>query len=79
MAADGGDGLPGNVPRSADGLTPEEALAELARRLYWNMDRLDPDIDSVEWTALTERERRFYGLLVKDLLVYGDLVALAMS
>ena len=60
---------PTGIPRPADGLSPGEAAAELARRLYWNMNRLDPDPEAPAWECLDDRERRFYGLLIKDLFV----------
>jgi hypothetical protein len=69
----------GAVPFPANGLSPEQAVTELARRLYWNMNRLDPDPDSPEWDGLTERERRFYYLLVDDLVGSRELIRTAQG
>lgn len=51
---------------------PEEAISRLAQRLYWNMQRLDPDPESPEWEGLSERSQRFYRLLVEDLVEFDD-------
>lgn len=55
----------------------EAALKFLAKRLYWNMQRLDPDIEAPEWDGLTDRERRFYLLLVQDLAQFEARLAQA--
>jgi hypothetical protein len=55
-------------------LDQEEATTKLAERLYWNMQRLDPDLAAPEWPGLTERQRRYYRLLVQDLVCFDELI-----
>jgi ribonucleotide reductase beta subunit family protein with ferritin-like domain len=49
----------------------------LAERLYWNMRRLDPDTTAPDWAGLSDRERRYYRLLVADLIEFEELIRLA--
>jgi hypothetical protein len=60
-------------------ITPEQAIDRLAERLYWNMERLDPGIDSPEWAGLSDRQHRFYRLLVEDLSAFDGLVKIAQN
>lgn len=60
-------------------LSPEAALWALAERLYWNLDRLDPDITAPAWGGLTEREKRLYYLLVGDLIEFDGLIQCARA
>ena len=52
----------------------DEAVFELARRLYWNMERLDPGPEYIPWSSLTDAERDYYCFLVDDLTPFNDLV-----
>lgn len=55
----------------------EGALNMLAQRLYWNLNRLDPDPDAPDWRELDTRSRRLYVLLVADLICYEDAIQIA--
>jgi hypothetical protein len=59
--------LPGMTETGLGTETTAAAVERLAERLYWNMQRLDPDIDAPDWAGLNVREKRFYRLLVYDL------------
>lgn len=69
-------------PDSADGDAPEagapeieKALDELAERLRWQMERLDPsDNSTLTWAQLPEDDRRLFRLCVEDLMRYRDLI-----
>lgn len=56
-----GDGAP-----DADSRT-----LRLARCLYETMEFLDPGTDEVMWDDLTMREREFYILTIKELVLRG--------
>jgi hypothetical protein len=58
-------------------ISRDEAISRLAERLYWNMQRLDTDIGAPERADLTERQRRFYRLLVGDLVEFECLIQTA--
>jgi len=58
--------------------TKEDSIAFLAERLYWNMERLDPS-DNTPWTALSDDDKRFYRLLVEDLVLFKPWVAAAQA
>jgi hypothetical protein len=70
---------PPDEPTGKCDLSPEAALWALAERLYWNLDRLDPDIAAPEWGGLTEREKRLYYLLVGDLVKFDGLIQCAQA
>ncbi len=56
------------------------AVEALARRLYWNMQRLDPDLDAPDdWEALTEKEKHFYEELVDDLICFDRWIKIAQN
>jgi hypothetical protein len=46
---------------------PDNPRETLARRLHWEMERLEPTSDA-EWTNLTEHQRDFYRYCVDGLL-----------
>lgn len=73
----------GVVPAAAQSalahLSRDEVVERLAERLYWNMQRLDPDIDAPDADGLTDRQRRFYCLLVDDLIDFEEIIAVAPS
>lgn len=59
-------------------LTRDEAAEQLARLLYETQEHLDPSADGfVEWDALSERDREFYGYCVSALLARRTLLKAA--
>lgn len=49
----------------------------LAKELFLEMDRLDPEIDEKKWETLSEREATFYVLCVKSILrKMADVIAI---
>jgi hypothetical protein len=62
---------------SKDGQDTQAAIEKLAQRLYWNMNRLDPDPEAIPWAELNEDDKLFYLALVEDLAGFGDLVQIA--
>jgi hypothetical protein len=59
--------------------SPAAAVEALARRLYWNMQRLDPDPGAPPWGALTDRQRRFYEHLVADVVAFEEIICKAQE
>lgn len=59
-------------------LTPEEAIEKLASRLYWYTEKLDPTAPYGEgWDDLSDDDRRFYRLLVSDLVCFSEWIEVA--
>jgi hypothetical protein len=50
-----------------DSLTREEAIESLARRLYFEMETLDPSEDG-DWSLLSDWQRELYRLTVSSLV-----------
>jgi hypothetical protein len=48
-------------------LSTEEATWELAKRLHWKMEHLDPS-DGPAWDDLRDEERDFYRLCIRAIL-----------
>lgn len=47
---------------------------ELAARLRWNLDRLNPGIREIPlWAETTDSERNLYRDIIEDLSSYGSL------
>ncbi len=46
---------------------PNEAIECLARRLHWKMEHLDPTEDE-EWDRLTERQKEFHRLCIREVI-----------
>lgn len=60
-------------------ISEEAAISLLAERLRWKMEHLDPTDDwERDWSALTERQRDFYALCVRAILVEADAVRSAL-
>ena len=59
-------------------MASDDALEALARRLHWEMERLESD-DFGAWEALTEFQKDFYRFCISGLLDQPDLVQLALT
>lgn len=65
--------LPSLGPQTEE--TPDAAIGALARVLYETMERLDPiDDEPATWEALSERDRTYYRLCVRELGTRPDLL-----
>lgn len=54
------------------------AFNRLARRLYEEMERLDPGAgEYIEWARLAERRREFYRLAIEGIVCSADFRTLA--
>ena len=65
---------PLDVVSEPDRPARSRAIVELARRLHWKMEHLDPSDTDSGWVNLTDREREFYCLCVKAILDDRSLV-----
>ncbi len=54
-------------------LSSEGAIEYLARRLHWKMEHLDPSEDA-DWGGLSERQKEFYRLCVREVIRDGSMV-----
>lgn len=81
-----GPALRGTIEAIGNGLSLEEfnrealrrmtmvpAVETLAKRLHFMSEKLDPTEDP-DWDEMTERRRRFWRLLVEDLLDCRELI-----
>lgn len=59
-------------------VTYTDPVEELARRLHFKAEHLDPSEDP-DWDAMTERKRDFWRALVSDMLVERELMERAWT
>lgn len=56
-------------------VTRDEAIDELAARLFWNLERHDPTMEKIpEWKDVEEGTQELYRVLIRDLMRYRDLI-----
>jgi hypothetical protein len=74
------DLIEAGAPEDKIEISPEEAREELAKRLHFRMERLDPGSSgTLEWSELSEQEREFYRGCVNDLTGARELVQIALE
>ena len=56
----------------------DEAIERLAERLHATMEHLEPTTDP-EWGLLTERQKDFYRLCVRDILKTAKLLRVDLN
>ena len=55
-------------------ITPGGPAEQLARQLYWEMERLEPTDDDCNWDCLSEHEKNFYRSCISGLFDRADLI-----
>lgn len=66
------------APANEIEITPETPAEYLASELYRKSELLFPE-SGTPWAELSEREQRFYRLLVDHLLAFSDVVRAALD
>lgn len=64
-------------PTAPEAGAPEDPREILARRLHWEMERLEPT-SATEWVALSEHQRDFYRFCVDGLLEEDGALSAAL-